>query len=61
MFITNSIRNMGGAQMYIRNKVVFLKQHGWAPTVFFFNAGDVLIPELKEFINNRIPELAEAS
>lgn len=58
MFITNSIRNMGGAQMYIRNKVVFLKQHGWAPTVFFFNAGDVLIPELKEFINNRIPELA---
>ena len=58
VFFTNSIRNMGGAQMYIRNKMLFLREHGWTPTVFFFTEGKILIPELQEFGGNRIPELA---
>lgn len=49
---------MGGAQMYIRNKMLFLREHGWTPTVFFFTEGKILIPELQEFERNRIPELA---
>lgn len=58
VFFTNSIRNMGGAQMYLRNKMLFLKEHGWYPSVYFFNEGSILIPELKEYEDNRIPELA---
>lgn len=58
VFFTNSIRNMGGAQMYLRNKMLFLKEHGWTPSVYFFNDGNILIPELKEYEANRIPELA---
>lgn len=58
VFFTNSIRNMGGAQMYIRNKALFLKQHGWTPSVYFYTEGKILIPELQEFAGNRIPDLA---
>ena len=57
VFLTNSIRNMGGAQMYMRNKMTFLRKHGWTPTVYFYNDGIILIPELKEFERNRIIEL----
>lgn len=58
VFFTNSIRNMGGAQMYLRNKMLFLQKHGWEVAVFYFNDGEILIPELKQFKRNRIPELA---
>lgn len=58
VFFTNSIRNMGGAQMYLRNKMLFLKKHGWTPTVYFFTEGKALIPELQVFEGNRIPELS---
>lgn len=58
VFFTNSIRNMGGGQMYIRNKVIFLKAHGWTPTVYYYTKGKILIPELQEFENNRKSELA---
>lgn len=57
VFLTNSIRNMGGAQMYLRNKLVFLKKQGWSVSVYFFNEGEILIPELQEYRGNRIPEM----
>lgn len=57
VFLTNSIRNMGGAQMYLRNKLLFLEERGWRVAIFFFNDGDILIPELQRFSSFCIPEL----
>ena len=57
VFLTNSIRNMGGAQMYLRNKMLFLEERGWHVSVFFFNEGEILIPELQRFSSFLIPDL----
>lgn len=51
-----SIINMGGAQMYIRNKVVWLRKQGWDVQVISAYKGNVIISELKEF-DTFIPEM----
>lgn len=58
IIFTTQVTNMGGAQMYNANKVRFLKNKGWNVFIFFPQSnGEVLIPELKEYKNNIIPEL----
>lgn len=58
VFLTNSITNMGGAQMLLRNKMADLENNGWNVVVFYYYKGNVLIPELKKFEGKyRIPEL----
>lgn len=57
IFLNNSIRQMGGAQMYIRNKMLALEKEGWHVEVFYFLEGKILIPELKKFKDNRIENL----
>lgn len=49
IIITPTINYMGGAQMYVRNKVVYCREEGWETTVIAGQAGNVVIPELKEF------------
>ena len=44
-----SIINMGGAQMYVRNKVVWLRKQGWDVQVISARTGKVIISELVEF------------
>lgn len=56
VFMIPSIVNMGGAQMYIRNKVVWLRKLGWDVQVISANKGNVIISELKEF-DTFIPEM----
>ena len=51
-----SIINMGGAQMYIRNKVVWLRKQGWDVDVISVHKGNIIISELKEF-NTFISEM----
>lgn len=57
IFLNDAIRWMGGGQMYIRNKMLDLESRGWHVEVFFFHDGEIYIPELKKFANNRIPDL----
>lgn len=58
VFLTNSITNMGGAQMLIRNKMLDLECRGWDVQIFYYFSGDeIIIPEFKKFANNRIKEL----
>jgi len=58
VFLTSSIGNMGGAQMFLSNKVEYLRKHGWEVEAFFFNSfNEIKIPNLKRFENNCIPEL----
>ena len=48
---------MGGAQMYVRNKVLFLRKQGWKVDVITATRGEVVIEELKQF-DKSMPELA---
>ncbi len=58
LFFTPTILQVGGAQMYIRNKVLFLKERGYSVYVFSAAKGkDIIFPELKEFNRYFIPEL----
>lgn len=48
---------MGGAQMYVRNKILFLRSQGWDTDVLFYNEGEICIPELREYKQSRVPDL----
>lgn len=56
IIITPSIINMGGAQMYVRNKVVYMQEKGWKVDLISAQQGKVYIPELRQF-GCLIPEL----
>lgn len=57
VFIVPTVANMGGAQMYIRNKVLWLRQHGWEVDVIVAQGGTAKLSELQEF-DYAVPELA---
>lgn len=57
IIITPSIINMGGAQMYVRNKIVYMQEMGWKVDLVSAQKGKVYIPELRQF-DCFIPELA---
>ncbi|AFV02095.1 hypothetical protein DHBDCA_p1068 [Dehalobacter sp. DCA] len=57
IILTNVIDSVGGAQIYVRNKVKFLEELGWTVDVFYYGKGEVILSELKRFKNNGIPFL----
>lgn len=58
IILTPSIGNMGGAQMYVANKVGFLERKGWSVYVFYFNSfTKILIPTLEPYIQNRVKDM----
>lgn len=58
IIIASAIGNMGGGQMYVNNKVKYLRENGWEVTVFFPCATkNILLDNLKEFSNNNIPDM----
>lgn len=54
--MTPSIVNMGGAQMYVRNKVLWLLENGWSVDIVSAHEGPIVLQQLKSF-NVVIPEL----
>ena len=56
VIMTSMLSNMGGAQMYIRNKILYLREHGWDASIIAGRAENILIPELREF-KETVPEL----
>lgn len=56
VIVTPGISNMGGAQMYVRNKVLYMRKHGWEVVIITAVAKNVIINELKEVVNI-VPEL----
>ena len=56
VIMISSLSNMGGAQMYIRNKLLYLREHGWEAAIIAGRAENVVIPELREF-NVSVSEL----
>lgn len=57
IFIVPSVANMGGAQMYIRNKILYLRQNGWIVEMVLAQGGKATLSELQEFVYV-IPELS---
>ncbi len=57
IILTTTIRNMGGAQMYAANKLLYFEHLGWKPEIYFHNEGPVKIGYFKQFEGNLIPEL----
>lgn len=56
VLFASCIKEMGGGQMYIRNRCVYLQEKGWIVDVFSAQRGTIIIPELKRF-DLFIPEL----
>jgi frataxin-like iron-binding protein CyaY len=57
IFFTGNILNIGGLEIYIKNKVVFLKKNGWDVNVYSSAEGIITLKELKEYAKMIIPEL----
>lgn len=58
IIFTGTITRMGGAQMYVNNKVNYLKKDGWYVSVFSGLTGPVLIDGLKEYEKTIKPEFS---
>ena len=58
IFLTSKIGDIGGAQLYIKNKQTFLRENGWKTMIFYSNDKIVRLNELKD-LNNYffIPQL----
>lgn len=57
VFIAPTLANMGGAQMYIRNKLLYLRQKDWVVSIIRAEGGFAQLSELQEF-DVIVPELA---
>lgn len=49
--------DMGGGQLYTRNKTDFLKKNGWKVDVYTGRSGKLLLPEMAEYVQNYYREL----
>lgn len=58
IFLTPSITNMGGSEMYTYNKWRYLSAHGWDVDIYFFNqTGRFMLKDLEIYKDNCIPDL----
>lgn len=60
IILTGTIARMGGAQMYVNNKVQFVRKEGWKPFVFSGLKGPVLIEGLKQYEYGIMSDLDES-
>ena len=56
VFFASCIKDMGGAQMYHRNKCVYMQEQGWVVDLVSAQRGKVYIPELQKY-DLIIPEI----
>lgn len=60
IMLENSIIGMGGGQMYTKNKIVYMQKKGYDTAVYSGHTGEIVIPELKEYQQNIMPEFLSA-
>lgn len=59
IFLTDTIGNVGGSQLYTSHKVDWLESLGWKVNVFYERiSGDVVLDNLKRFEKNWLPALS---
>lgn len=47
IILFNSIAGMGGGQMYVRNKLIFMREKGWDAYIVSWFGDKILIPEFE--------------
>lgn len=57
-FLTNSIRSIGGSQLYISRKIEYLKKQDWKVEVYYTDYGSIMVDNLKPFLANYLQVLA---
>ena len=57
ILFTGTIARVGGAQMYVKNKINYMRSLGWEVYVFSALDGPILINGLSDFKETIIPEL----
>lgn len=58
VFLTFDIFGIGGTQIYVRNKLLFMQSKGWEPIIFTTVEGkDVVVKELMPFTDCVMPEM----
>lgn len=60
ILMTMGISGMGGGQMYIRNKMLYMENKGWKTFVYAGLSGEIVIPELKQFSSGIDPILTSS-
>ncbi|MBR3960007.1 MAG: hypothetical protein IKJ81_08190 [Bacteroidales bacterium] len=58
IFLTPEIGSMGGSQMYVCNKSIYLRSLGWDVKICYFTKSDVFIKRMHDFETYYFPELA---
>jgi hypothetical protein len=60
IFLTFAVFGIGGTQIYVRNKLRYLKQNGWEVSVITTEPGEtVLVPELAPYRQTVFPQLLD--
>lgn len=58
VFLTFAVAGIGGTQIYVRNKILFLQSLGWEVTVICTETGDdIVVNELIPYKGKSIPQL----
>ncbi len=58
VFLTFAVSGVGGTQIYVRNKLLFLQKHGWDVTIICTEPGhDVCVKELKPYEDFVLPQM----
>ncbi len=57
ILLTYAITNIGGSQIYTRNKAKYLKERGWDVDVYSYQDGNIYIDDLIEYKSGIIKEL----
>ena len=57
VFFTPAIGNVGGTQLFVKNKATYLRTIGWEVTVIYFQYFKILIEELKEYESGYVSDL----
>lgn len=61
VFLTFAIPGIGGTQIYVRNKLRYLRDHGWTPVVITEEAdGEIVVEDLIPFKDSIIPEMIQS-
>ncbi len=59
VFITFSVHGIGGTQIYVRNKLLFLQKKGWKVKVITSEPGNnIMVKELQPYAKDIIPIIA---
>ncbi len=60
VFITFAVHGIGGTQIYVRNKLLFLQKHGWNVKIITSEPGDnIMVKELAPYEKDIVPTIVK--